>query len=287
MWLSAYRHKTINLLLGIVSILGTFGVIISIYQELSSWAGSISYISAYYLGGYILVLILFFARQIPDRWRALGFLSLLYVFSVLAFYSGWLGGSGRILLLPFTVLAAVLVGPRAGMVAALLSLVTFAFFGTAYSQGWLTYFLAPRFADPNIILIEGIGFAMAVGMIGIGLWFFRQGLNAANDAIGETYKARALLTERAQELDAANQLLAEHSQKLEDANAEFEIQNWYNAGQSLLYEAMREEQEISILANNVLIQLCKYLNFPVGTLFILESGVLTRVGKYAYPADSR
>ena len=75
--------------------------------------------------------------------------------------------------------------------------------------------------------------------------------------------------------------------KLEAANAEFEFRNWYNAGQSNLYDAMREEQEISSMADNVLIQLCKHLNFPVGTLFILKKDVLARVGKYACPADSQ
>jgi len=285
-WLQAFRHKIINLLLGSVTILGTFGLLINIYQEWRSGIGSITYISAYYLAAYIVVLILFFVRRIPDRWRAIGFLTLLYIFSIFAFLSGWLGGSGRIFLLPFIVLAAILIDSLAGAIAALLSLVTFVIFGIAYSQGWLIYNLAPRFADPPIIWIEGIGFVMAVGMISIGLWFFRQGLNAAAAAIDETHEARALLTERAKELDEANQLLAERSQKLEEANAEFEIQNWFNTGQSLLYEAMRESQDISTLADQVLTQLCKYLNFPVGTLFILENQMLTRIGKYAYPADT-
>jgi len=286
MWLQAFRHKTINLLLGSVSILGTLGLLINFFQEWRLGVRSISYISTYYLGAYILVLILLFVRRIPDRWRSIGFLALLYIFSIFAFYSGWLGGSGRIFLLPFIVLTAILIGPRPGMFAALLSLMTYTLFGIAYTQGWLVYSLAPRFADPSIILIEGIGFAMAVGMISIGMWFFRQGLSAANAATEETREARSLLAERARELDDANQLLAERSQKLEDANAEFEIQNWFNTGQSLLYEAMREAKDISTLADQVLTQLCKYLNFPVGTLFILENQVLTRIGKYAYPADS-
>ena len=148
----------------------------------------ISLILAYYIGAYILVLILFFVRRIPDRWRALGFLALLYVFSVFTFYSGWLGGSGRILLLPFIVLAAILIGPQAGVVAAFLSLATYAFFGIAYTQSWFVYNLAPAFADPTIAMIEGIGFAMAVGIISIGLWFFRQGLNNATAAIDETQR---------------------------------------------------------------------------------------------------
>jgi len=285
-WLQAFRHKAINLLLGSVSVLGTLGLIFSIYQEWRQGIGPLSFISLYYLGAYITVLTLFFVRRIPDRWRGIGFLALVYLFSVFAFYSGWLGGSGRIFLLPLIVLTAILIGPRAGMVAAILSLVTYTIFGITYIQGLLVYNLAPRFADPAIVLIEGIGFAMAVGMISIGMWFYRQGLNAATSAIEETLETRALLTERASELDEANQLLAERSQKLEAANAEFEIRNWYNAGQSMLYEAMREEQEVSILADKVLAQLCRHLQFPVGTLFVLEGDLLTRVGKYAFPADS-
>lgn len=53
-----------------------------------------------------------------------------------------------------------------------------------------------------------------------------------------------------------------------------------------LDDLLRSEQEIAVLADNVLSQLCGDLKFPVGTLFILEEGILTRVGKYAFPADS-
>jgi transcriptional regulator with GAF, ATPase, and Fis domain len=123
-------------------------------------------------------------------------------------------------------------------------------------------------------------------MVSIGLWFFRQGLDAATQAIEETNEARALLAERASELDVAYQLLAERTQKLESANAELESQNWYNTGRSLLYEAIREAQDISMLADKVLMQLCKLLDFPVGTLFILEDETLTRVGKYAFPSNT-
>jgi len=55
-WLQAFRHKIINLLLGSVTILGTFGLLINIYQEWRSGIGSITYISAYYLAAYIVVL---------------------------------------------------------------------------------------------------------------------------------------------------------------------------------------------------------------------------------------
>jgi hypothetical protein len=286
MWLQRFRHKIINLLLGSVSVLGALGILINMYQELQSGSRTISFISTYYLGAYIGVLILFFAKRISDRWRAIGFLLLVYIFALFAFYTGWLGGSGRIYLLPWIVLTAILIGPHEGVVSALVSLATYAVFGIAYRQGWLVYNLAPRFAESTIIWVEGIGFAMAVGMISIGLWFFRQGLDAATQAIEETNQARSLLTERASELDVANQLLAERSQKLEGANAELESQNWYNTGRSLLYEAMRETQDISFLADKVLMELCKLLGFPVGALFILENDSLTRVGKYAFPADA-
>jgi len=285
-WLQASRHRMINMLLGSVVLLGTLGIIVAVYRVWQTGFERISFTLAYYLGAYGLVLMLYFVRQIPDHWRAIGFLALVYVFSLFALYSGWLGGSGRVLLLPLIVLAAILIGPQAGVIAAILSLASFAFFGLAFSQGWFVYGLAPILGDPGITLIEEIGFAMAVGMVSIGVWFLRRGLEAATLAILETQKARSMLSDRAIELDAANQMLAERSQVLQSANQELEIQNWLNVGESELNGVLRGEQTVSSLADHVLIQLCRYLNFPVGALFMLENGFLKRIGKYAFPAGA-
>lgn len=215
-WLRAFRHKIINLLLGSIALLGGVGLIISFYRAFIIGTGRISFNLAYYLGAYGLIIGLFFVHRIPDRWRAGGFLAVNYVFGILALYSGWLGGSGRTFLLPFIVLAAVLIGPRAGVFAAVVSLATYAAYGLAFSKGWLVYELAPNLGDPAITLLEGVGFSMSVGMVSIGMWFFRQSLNAATAAMLETQKARSALAGKAEELDTANRLLRQQRMQLEE-----------------------------------------------------------------------
>ena len=51
-------------------------------------------------------------------------------------------------------------------------------------------------------------------------------------------------------------------------------------------DVLRREAPISALADDVMSQLCGDLNFPVGALFIFKDGILTREGKYAFPAEA-
>ncbi len=220
-WLRAFRYRTINLLLGSVALLGTAGLLYMLAYRFGHGVG-LSFALIVYLLSYLLVLILFCVRRIPDTWRALGFLALLYGFSVFSFANGWLGSSARTFLLLLIALSAILVGPRAGAIAAVLSLVTYAAFGLAYHRGWLTYPPAPAYSTLPYIIIEGLGFAMAVGMTGIALWFMRDGLAAASRATQEARAARAKLAEHAEDLDTANQLLAERTARLEATNQELE-----------------------------------------------------------------
>ena len=220
-WLQAFRHRIINLLLGTTTILGTIGMVYLIRPFIPE-GGKFSVTLITYLISYTLLILLLIFRQIPDMWRALGFLVLLYSFAVFSLINGWLGGGGRPFLLSLVVLAAVLIGPRAGVITSVISLVTFIIFGFVFFHNLIFYPMAPSFSDSSIIIVEEIGFAMALGMTNIGLWFFEKALTTANQAIREAQISRAMLAEHTQELDKANQLLAERTQNLELANQELE-----------------------------------------------------------------
>ncbi len=76
---------------------------------------------------------------------------------------------------------------------------------------------------------------------------------------------------------------AEQAQKeTEAAKQALEIQMWQTAGQAHLNDKLRGEQDISTLANNVIQQLCKYLNATMGTLYVSEDQKLQLAGSYAY-----
>lgn len=220
-WLLAFRQRIVTYILACAVVLGTLGVGLTLYTNIQSgfhWTFTLGY----YLGAYLVCCGLLLARRMPTPWRAGGLLALLYIFACLTFVTGWLGGGGRVFLLGLVLLATILIGPRSGVFTALLSMLTYAVFGMAFARGWLVYPYAPLFAERYVILIEGIGFAIALGISGIVLWFFREGLKAASQALEQTQTARAELAERARELDEANQLLAERSTSLENANRELE-----------------------------------------------------------------
>ena len=82
------------------------------------------------------------------------------------------------------------------------------------------------------------------------------------------------ITERTEAAEAA-QAAAEAAQQ------EITKQMWLTTGHARLSEAMRGEQTIPTLANNVISQLCHYLEIPGGNLFILKNDYLSLVGSYA------
>ena len=83
------------------------------------------------------------------------------------------------------------------------------------------------------------------------------------------------VTERIQRAELAR-LQAEAAQQVAEA------QKWLEGGRAQLSEAMRGEQDIASLADNVIQQLCHYLEVPVGALFIIDNGLLQLAGSYGY-----
>lgn len=265
-WLRSFRHRILNLLLLVAVILGGVAILVTFLPLVYDGRFKVNFLFGYYSLSFVFGLVLLLWRDMPERWRAGGFLSLLYAFSVLALVSGWLGGSGRSFLLALIVLAAILVGPAAGVVAGVVSILTLVVFGLLYWQGWLVYSLAPRFASPDIFVPEILGFCMAAGMLSIALWFFREGLTAATQAIASAERSREMLDERARQLDAANRELEAFSYSVShDLRAPLRAINGYShilmddhagnldgEGVDLLEKIVRSGQKMGLLIDNLL-----------------------------------
>lgn len=73
-------------------------------------------------------------------------------------------------------------------------------------------------------------------------------------------------------------------QQAENARQTLEEQAWLSRGQVQLADVMRGDQDIGQLAENILRQVCTYLEIPVGILFVNEDGLLRQVGGYAIAA---
>ncbi len=280
-WLRDLRHKMINRLLGGVAVIGLPGIIYSLWRI---WNGSGDVqATVAYIGAYIFLIILFYGRQISDYWRSLGILLAIYLFAAFCFYLGWLESGGRVFLMALIVAASILIGSRAGWIAALLSFLTFWGFGLVYNQGWM----ALRPINPpqtwTAIIIEGLGFAIAIGITMASLNFFRQALNAEADARRVASETQFLLEQRAEELHQANQLLDDRTRSAESTREKMENQARLSASIALLSQAISGEQDVPTLADRVIRHLCHELNVPLGGLFIAnEEGVLQLTGSYAY-----
>jgi transcriptional regulator with GAF, ATPase, and Fis domain len=93
--------------------------------------------------------------------------------------------------------------------------------------------------------------------------------------------AQETLEARVHERTAAAELAL---QEAETARATLETQMWFATGEAELNEAMHGEQEIPQLAQNITIHLCRYLQIPIGALYLLNNQHmrLELAGAFAY-----
>jgi len=188
-WLRIQRRRAIQVMLGLILGFGFIGLAFSLWRFLTEGGPSLHII--YYSITYVIILFLYFFRGIPVEWRGIGFIVVMYMFSMFAFYSGWLVSGGRMFLLAVIVVAAVLVGPRAGLFASIISLIVYILFAFAFGEGFLKLRVLP---DPTTfapIVTEGVGLIMSIVMIYAGQWLFGKALNAATQASHQARESRA------------------------------------------------------------------------------------------------
>jgi signal transduction histidine kinase len=204
-WLAAQRHRAVNTMLVLVLLTGLVGVGFSLLTSLTKGEASPNLL--FYVTAYLAIFAIFLARRLSDRLRAQLFLVVMCVFALASLLAGWLAGGGRVFLLASIVVAAILAGRSTSLVVTALAVATYVGFGLAFQQGWLSLH---ELADPTAaapIIIEGIGFIMAVAMVAASQWLFGRALEAANRANSEAQAARRELADSARRLAAANQEL--------------------------------------------------------------------------------
>ncbi|HOU12587.1 MAG TPA: GAF domain-containing protein [Anaerolineae bacterium] len=211
-WLREQRSRVINMLLWVVVLAGPLAILPGIVNLFKGTPFSVTL--GIYLLAYSVAVLLLVVRRISDTWRALLFVSALYAFAVFALYSGWLVSSGRTFLLVFIMMAALLMDMRAGFVAAALSVLTYLAFAVVYNQGILRLRTLPDPTTLPPILVEGGGFIIVIGLMVMAAWFFNQAILATAQATRAAEQARAALSERAAELEAANARLDRRTEAL-------------------------------------------------------------------------
>jgi anti-anti-sigma regulatory factor len=96
------------------------------------------FLGFFYVGIYLAFVLVIFVRPGSFRLQASACLGLLYGLGALALFEDGLKGDGRVFLLTLPVLAALLLGRKAGLAALGIALVTLGGFGGAFAAGLLT-----------------------------------------------------------------------------------------------------------------------------------------------------
>jgi CheY-like chemotaxis protein/signal transduction histidine kinase/CHASE3 domain sensor protein len=85
-----------------------------------------------------------------------------------------------------------------------------------------------------------------------------------------------------EEAESAKEKAEQARQEIEIANQTLEAQIWLTTGQAQLNDMMQGEQDLSTLANNIIHQVCHYLQVQLGALYLADGHSLTLAGSYAY-----
>lgn len=174
-------------------------------------------------------------------------------------------------------LAGLLLG-RTGIVAyGILSTLTVICVGSAEVMGWFTSRMSP-FTSFSTITVIGVLYGLvsllaylSVDAMAKGLARIRQSEATLAEANKELERARNTLEERVQERTERAELALKEA---EDARHTLEAQMWQISGQGELNEILRQGKVLQDLGNDVLTFLCRYLEFPVGTLYLLDGKTL-------------
>ncbi|MBN2007285.1 MAG: response regulator [Anaerolineae bacterium] len=286
-WLEANRHLAVSWMLGLSVLIGPLlfapdalrllrGEVLDVNLPLCTLV-------------YLWLVFLWVARRIPDTWRVMGLLFVLYGFAVFFLYSEWLAGSGRVLMLVAMALASVFVGRRVGIAFGALNMLVYALMGLAFHQGWIDAYVSPDLIRVSSIVKEGAALLMGMGMMAIIVGFSNHALMATRRANQEILVARELLGKRAAEFERNAQALVQTQTVSEQARADAEMarhylqtQVWQVTGLAQLNDILRSEQDLPVLATGVIRHLCSYLDVLIGALYIREDSGFHMLAGHAY-----
>jgi nitrate/nitrite-specific signal transduction histidine kinase len=97
-----------------------------------------------------------------------------------------------------------------------------------------------------------------------------------------TFQLRSFITSLEQRVTERTAIAESARAESESARKDLESQMWLAKGQTQLAEAMRGELNTPQLAENVVSQLCQYLDAQAGALYLLHDNELTLAGRYAF-----
>ena len=208
--LNEWRRRTLNVILTIAAVAMSVAVIVLLIDAVSK-PEQLTAVLVFLACDLFLVGLAVF-RRVDVRWRGLGFLLIGYVGGTLALSRGGLAGTGREYLIMLPIICIILIGVRAGLLLAGLSVAIMAVFAWLaqsgvlrdwLERGWLIYAQNPLNLEAWVVeqtytvLILGVAMALLV--------------------LFHRYLVKTLEAERKAkvELNHAHILLGDYSQSLE------------------------------------------------------------------------
>lgn len=232
--------------------------------------------------------VLAFWSRLPHRLQIFIFLALPYYGAWLNFVTEGRGALGRVFLLAFIFSAAIFFGLKGGVAALAVALLTMAGFGYAFATGRMTGYseisslsAAGWISNTLFVVALGVLFVLSLHYI---LTRFEQTLRQSS---GTMARLRGIQDNLEQEVAARTGSLERARREAETARQELEEKVWLMTGQGQISDALRGEQAAAVLADKVAQTLCRYLDAPAGTLFLVDGDWLMLAGGYAYPPNQR
>ena len=207
-----YRRIILNRMLLII-VFGGLIAMVSLATELQVSPNTLEWWTtmAPFLTAWLIGVVICFWRRLTYLVRVWIFLLFIYGLSCVVFARGGLAGSGRIWLLLLPTLASLLVGPRAGIIAGVIDVLTYIFFTIGLSQGWFIPQVAEDLNTLSPLVGEGGSFVLGAVMLTMVLWFSSKGWL---EALREMSQANEQLQTRTQEREQAYELLQRQTSKL-------------------------------------------------------------------------
>jgi hypothetical protein len=174
-------------------------------------------------------------------------------------------------------LAGLLLGRTGIIVYGILATLTVVGVGIAEIRGGLTSPMSP-FTNGSTVTVLGVVY----GLVSLLAYL---SVDAMAKSITQARQSEATLAKSNKELEEARNTLEERVRErtekaesalrdAEDARHALESQMWQISGQGELNEILRQSQNLDELGNNMLSFLCRYLELPVGTLYLLDEKTL-------------
>ena len=215
-WSARIQRRRAMLLSNLLLTIVVVGVVamVSVYVSLPEGLSPLQqwWHMAPFIVGWLIVLLIWAWRDLSHRLRALPILLLAYFLGCVVFWRGGLPGSGRVWLLLLPALGFILVGPRTGVAAGILSILTYAFFTLAISQRWAVPQVAEDLTTLSPLIGEGGTFLLVIAIMTLILWSFNQ---SWWNAMGRAGAVNQQLQARTQELEETAELLHRQASQLQ------------------------------------------------------------------------